>query len=545
MKELERLLERVPNSIPLWDHLGRGDPQSAIAEASYEAIRPGLPLKDISGRSAALAWVVYWLMRYGHGPRSRNQRVDSLSLLPGFVEAWSLAEHHKSVKDLLSQVEFGVRGYEHKDGVIRLPYNGHPGLALLEKYLTLKAGVDLNLSLNPYVDAIAEYAESAEATKDWFRSPSHIRDLVRKATGHAKSQIRPYLNPTLSTPIGVALGDLEKFWNEISAISLYDYWIMQATSSPSRTVYSRKKFVADMAKAVDISRQSADEITKRLTLSKDYASAPDSAAVHNPQLTPIVEFEGGLFLVAPLLIPSLPSHETMKMLQVAYSGHRFHQLGHDLGKAGEEQVAALLKEKLRGDIRVATNVLTYMGRRQCPDLDVVVYAHGEVLIVIQVRWHILVNNQHEALLQQKNARKDRQDLEALRDKINAGTVQVRWPSEWDNVDADRCERRWFVLNHDTMPVHDLGDSDIKMRSYLLIKHLLPGEEHSAHDLLKLLDCPPTPTAGEPSWDTIRYGDVKIEEEHPNFHPDQPAPFKDISEIVHLVLDPATRYEKRQ
>lgn len=247
------------------------------------------------------------------------------------------------------------------------------------------------------------------------------------------------------------LGDLDKYWNEISAISLYDYWIMQATASPGRVVYSRKKFVADMAKSADISRQSADEITNRLTMNKDYASAPDSDAVHNPQLTPIVEFEGGLFLIAPLLIPSIPSQQNMKMLQVAYSGPRFHKLGHDLGKAGEEQVAALLKEKLRGDIRIATNVIPYVGRRQCPDLDVVVYAPGEVLVVIQVRWHIMISNQHEALCQQKNARRDRQDLETLRDKINAGTVQVRWPSEGGKVDANRCERRWFVLNTTRCP----------------------------------------------------------------------------------------------
>ena len=422
--------------------------------------------------------------------------------------------------------------------MIRLPYKGTPGLALLTQYLTLKAGVDLNLSLNPYVEVIAEYAESAEATRGWFRSPSSIKDFARRATNHANSQIRPYLNPTLSTPIGVTLADLEKFWNEISAISLYDYWIMQGRASPTRIVYPRRKFVADMARTVDMSQQAADEITKRLTLSKDRASA----AVHNPQLTPIVEFEGGLFLVAPLLISSMPSHDTMKMLQVAYSGSRFLELGHHVGKTGEERVAALLREKLRGNIRIATNLIPYVGHRQCPDLDVVVYAPGEALIVIQVKWHILVNNQYEALLQQKNARKDRQDLDNLREKINARTAQVRWPEEWGDVDADRCERRWFVLNHDTMPVHDLGESDIKMRSHQLIEYLLSGTEHSAHDLVNLLECPPTPAAGEPSWNTIRYGDVKIEEESPTFHPDQPAPFEDLSEIARLALSPETRHE---
>ncbi len=449
------------------------------------------------------------------------------------------------MKDYLSQVVFGVRAYEHQDCLIRLAYNGQPGLALLSKYLTYKAGVDLNLSLNPYVDALAEYAESAAASRNWFRSPSQIRNLARKATDHVKGPIRPYLDPTLQTPIGVTLGDLEKYWNEISAISLYDFWIMQAKESPNRFIHIREKFVGNMARAAEISRESADEITKTLTLNKDNAQDPDSAAVHNPQLTPIVEFEGGLFLVAPLLIPSLPSHQTMKMLQVAYAGQPFLKLGHDLGKEGEERVAALLEKKLRGDIRIDTNVLTIEGRRQCPDLDVVVYSPGEVLIVMQVRWHIMVNNQHEALLQQRNARKDRQDLETLRDKINAGGVHVQWPSEWGNVDADRCERRWFVLNHDTMPVHDIGDSDIKMRSYMLIEHLLPGTEHSAHDLVKLLDCPPTPAAGDPRLDRIRYGGIQIEAEHPDFHPDQPPPFDDLSEIVRLVLNPAARYEQRQ
>ena len=57
-----------------------------------------------------LAWMVYWLMRYGHSPQVNSRREDSLSALPGIDEAWSLAKQHKKVKGLLSELQIGVRG---------------------------------------------------------------------------------------------------------------------------------------------------------------------------------------------------------------------------------------------------------------------------------------------------------------------------------------------------------------------------------------------------------------------------------------------------
>ena len=45
-----------------------------------------------------LAWMVYWLMRYGHSPQVNSQREDSLNALPGIDEAWPLAKQHKKVK---------------------------------------------------------------------------------------------------------------------------------------------------------------------------------------------------------------------------------------------------------------------------------------------------------------------------------------------------------------------------------------------------------------------------------------------------------------
>ena len=205
-----------------------------------------------------------------------------------------------------------------------------------------------------------------------------------------------------------------------------------------------------------------------------------------------------------------------------------------MGEAGEKRVAALLKERLHGDVRIGTNIPVFKGTtgtREHTDLDVVAYVPGELLVIVQVKWHIMVSNQHESLYQRNRARKGRRDLEKLRQEMRAGNSRAQWPPAWGNVDADRCERKWFVLTHDTMPTHDLGDSDVKMRSYILIQQLLSGDQRSIRDLAETLDCPPTPTMGQPQWETVEYGDLSIQVEHPRLYTDQPAPFIDIPEVA--------------
>ena len=381
----------------------------------------------------------------------------------------------------------------------------------------------------------------------------------------------------------MTLGELTYYWNELSAISLYDYFVMRTTRSPSRLVYNRRNFMAHMARQTGISQQAADEITEKMTMNRHCTSTPDPVAVHNPQLAPLVRVEGGLFLAFTLIVLSMAHLRTTKLLQVAYSGNPTGRLRQQLGDEGEKRVCDLLKEKLRSDVLIANKVLVHKGntrpshlqplghslrqqlgdegeKRVCDllkeklrsdvliankvlvhkgntraitvtDLDVVVYVPGELLVVIQVKWHIMVNSQYEALYQQNRARKGRRDLETLREQMDAGDVQVQWPPEWGDVDADRCKRRWFVLTHDTMPVHNLGASDIKMRSLVLIQQLLPRSDHSVQDLVEVLDCPPTPIVGESVWETIRYGDWTFRVEHSTFHPNQPAPFTDIPAII--------------
>ncbi len=178
---------------------------------------------------------------------------------------------------------------------------------------------------------------------------------------------------------------------------------MQRTGLPSRVVYPHRKFVAHMAREAGISQLEADEITAKLTINRHGNSTQDRVAEHNPQLRPFVQVEGGLFLATTLTVPSMGQHRTTKMLQVAYSGSPSGKLRQQLGDEGEKRVIDLLKEKLRSDVLIARNVMVRRGNTRvqpATDLDVVVYAPGELLVVIQVKWHIMVNSQYEALYQQ-------------------------------------------------------------------------------------------------------------------------------------------------
>lgn len=531
-EKVEELLERVPEALLLWGQLGSDDPQRAIADINYEAVPPGLSHSEVSERLDALAWIVYWLLRYGHNPQTDIRREGPLSALPGMDEAWSVAKQHKRMKGLLSEVRHGVRGYEYKEGLVHLPYNGSPELCLLDGCLRLMAGLALSdYALGLYLGPLIRYAGGGKAAPWWFGAPRHVRDTVRQAIAYLGSQVPPYLDPGFLTPMGVTLGKLGKYWHELSAMSLYHLYVMQSKGAPSRFRYSRARLVTHLARRAEISPAAAEEITERLTMSRCYVSTPDSPAVHNPQLTPLVRMKSEMFPITPLIYSSMPHHLGTKMIQVAYSGSLSGELRRQLGAAGEERVAALLRERLHDDVRIATNIPVLRGTREETDLDVVAYVPGELLVIVQVKWHIMVNNQHESLYQQDRARKGHRDLERLRKEMGARNSRAQWPPTWGDVDADRCDRKWYVLTHDTMPTHDLGDGCVKMRSYILLQQLLSGDRRSIRDLAETLDCPPTPSVGQPQWETVKYGDLKIRVEHPRLYAEQPAPFMHIPEVA--------------
>ena len=175
---------------------------------------------------------------------------------------------------------------------------------------------------------------------------------------------------------------------------------------------------------------------------------------------------------------------------------------------GEITVRQLLEQRLAEGIRVTTNVPVSYGRgRDATDLDVVVHSPQEnLLVVLEVKWHLAVDGTYESRQVENEARKKRESRERRRAEIRSGATSVRWPSNWNVTDG--CELRWFVITNDVLPTYNLGDSDIAIRPYTLLKHLLYPQA-SARDLVALLDDPPTPVVNKRRWDARQFGDLTV------------------------------------
>ena len=236
-----------------------------------------------------------------------------------------------------------------------------------------------------------------------------------------------------------------------------------------------------MAKAAKIPRKTADEITTLLTQNRK--------KVHDPSLTPLVQLDdGSIFPISSLIVPASPHRNILKILQADQD--RYGPLGNLLGSEGEQTVARLLKERLGTHCRVATNIPVKLGKQDSTDLDVVVYSPREnLLVVIEVKWHIQTDGTYEARAHEKEARKRQSRLVKRRAAIRSGTETAQWPPDW-NI-PNNAERRWFVVTNDVLPTHNLGTSDIKIRPFTLLKHMFPPGSSAEH-LIALLDNPPTP-----------------------------------------------------
>ena len=164
------------------------------------------------------------------------------------------------------------------------------------------------------------------------------------------------------------------------------------------------------------------------------------------------------------------------------------------------------------------------------DLDVVAYSPQEnLLVVLEIKWHLGVDGIYEEIAIEQEALDKRNRLESLRHAVEAGTVAVSWPDTWPPV-PDDTDWRWFVLTHDVLPTQDNNNSDIRIRSYKMLKHLLPTEATLRH-LVNLLDAPPTPDCA-PNWERHRFGRLVVEVESVGLLERQSPPFT-LPKLEHL------------
>ena len=137
---VEVLLERAPESLPIWEELRSVGSRRAIAQVNHAAAaRMFVHNAPLDGTLGALGWMVYWIMRYVPISTGGPIPYDVSSIRAGLDDAWSVAQKHGHIKDLLAAMRCELLQYERQQGRIRLLYNGCPERALLDDNRTARS----------------------------------------------------------------------------------------------------------------------------------------------------------------------------------------------------------------------------------------------------------------------------------------------------------------------------------------------------------------------------------------------------------------------
>ena len=126
-----------------------------------------------------------------------------------------------------------------------------------------------------------------------------------------------------------------------------------------------------------------------------------------------------------------------------------------MGAEGEQTILGLVEKRLSpGVLRAANVTVTRRKGQRASDLDVVVYSPREnLLVVLEIKWHIGVDGTYEETAIEQSAVEKRDRLRLLRESVQAGTTTVGRPHTWPPV-PDSTQWRWFVLTNDVLPTQD-------------------------------------------------------------------------------------------
>ena len=502
-------LERYPPTLRCWQRPGLGGVPTALAGLNYRATRveAGTPLQ-VSDTQNGLAIAADWTRQYmSRSPGEIVGESDGEVLWRTAIAYWRLRNH-------LTEVESGRRGFESKRRRIRLPHNGDRRLLGLAMWLDLAEfleGVAPIMSDPSEQRVVAEFLSVIEGwhrmtggQSHWFCAPGQVRDPVRDAAAVFLAEAARYLPADTATADGYTLAMFYAYWHELLSLAIYNDsavvlgYRQRATFAPE---FRRDVFVEQIAASAQIPLSAADRITTQLTLG--------TGRVRDVALTPIVSLSNGaLFVMSALVTTSNPERNMVKVLQSDPS--RFGAVGNLLGTEGEQTILGLVEKRLSPGILCTANV--GVARRKghdASDLDVVAYSPREnLLVVLEIKWHIGVDGTYEEIAIEQAAVDKRERLRLLRESVQAGAATVGWPHTWPPV-PDSTQWRWFVLTNDVLPTQDIT-SGIRVRSYQMLKHLLPAEA-TLRQLVDLLDDPPTPGC-VPNWDRHHFGALVVDVE---------------------------------
>lgn len=525
-------LRSYPQTLRCWQRPGQGGVPTTLAGLNYRATRveTRTPLQ-VSDTQNGLAVAADWTRRYmRRSPGRKVKGSDAKVLWRTAIAYWRLSNH-------LTEVEYGRRGFESRRRRILLPHYGDRrllGLAMwldLADFLERVAPITYDSSAQgvvaEFMSVIEGWHRVTGGQAHWFCAPEKVRDPVRDATAVFLSEAATCLPADTVTADGYTLAMFYAYWHELLSLATYNDsatllgYRRRATFAPE---FRREVFVKHIATAARIPLNAADQITKQLTL--------DTGPVRDVALTPIVSLgNGALFVMTSLVTTSNPERNMIKVLQSDPS--RFGPVGNLLGAEGEQTTLRLIEKRLNPGILCAANV--GVARRKghdASDLDVVAYSPQENLVVVlELKWHIGVDGTYEETAIEQAAVDKRDRLRSVRALVQSGAATVDWPHSWPPV-PKKTQWRWFVLTNDVLPTQACTSS-IRIRSYQMLKHLLPSEA-TLQQLVDLLDDPPTPDGCIPHWETHRFGALLVEVDSVGFPQSQRPPFA-LPELENLPL----------
>lgn len=519
VEQFEAYLESYPPTMPCWRYPGKGGAPTVIAGLNYSATHrdASTPLR-IADMQNAVATAAGWTMRYmSRQPGEQMGEFDREDL-------WHTAVTYHKLRNHLTEVRDGRRGFKSRGRRVRLPYNGDPELYGLAVWLDLAdifkpsdQGERFVGHLGEAVPVVEEWHQASGGGVTWFCAPEEIRDRLRTASDALLAATPTYLPADTATGRGYSLGMALAYWRELSSLATYNHLAMSMGSQHKATVapeFPRQVFIEEIARSAGIPVTAAEAITTLLTLDTD---RPLDVA-----LTPLLRLPNdSLFVMTSLVMTSSPERNLLKASQA--DPQTYGRLGNLLGHEGEQKVARLVREGMGSGTLCATRVNVRGGKGQdVSDLDVVVYSpHQNLLVVLEVKWHIGVDGAYEARTAERTTREKHARLDHVREEINQRTVKVAWPDSWPTVPAD-TKWRWYLLTNNVLPAQHRDSNGITIRSYQMLNHLLPVG-FSARTLASLLDTPPTPQGCFPRRNRLYFGPLTVDVETVDFPTRQPPP----------------------
>lgn len=507
LEQFETYLETRPQRLGCWRD-GKEGRYPLLAWLNVQPIVERRELvREVGPQAAAMlsaavthnqvGTAVGWVLSHMTGPRKTRAATeeDRLALLKTAGEHWAM-------RNALSEVRAGLRGFDTAGSLIRMPFLGNREIDALDRMLEVArdVGAFSKPSANEGRRAGA-WLRTEGRSCPWSAAPIWVRDEFRTTARRALDSYARYL-PDEVTVAGITVADIDELWVELLAWGMeMDAATLLGAVNPDVTAprVPRSDLVEMLAHAAGLGQETAARFVDLLTA--------DPTRCRDVALTPLVPVGSrDLLPMSSLIIPQSPHRNSISIVQA--DPGQFSRAGQLLGKAGEHAVETILE---RLDARVLVSRRVDVVRRDSTpagDLDIVVCdTETSTGAIFEIKWHLGADGSAEVAKAEQAALSKRKQVVRLRDELRSGGASPRWPKDWPDVSD--FSFRWFVLTNDVLVTREVDAEEVTIRSCQLLESMLKNGA-SLEELIRLLDDPPIPDFfTETQWERFRYGDIRI------------------------------------